>query len=103
VDSKTKEFQAIMKATVEKTMTDKIGSFYNRSFDDHETVLFDDDPGDIGKRCIASLQTQMGPLVKSNIKTIQENVINYLKTSAQYSQYYNSGKKFGIYFNGYIR
>jgi hypothetical protein len=74
VDSKTKEFQAIMKATVEKTMTDKIGSFYNRSFDDHETVLFDVDPGDIGKRCIASLQTQMGPLVKSNIKTIQENV-----------------------------
>jgi hypothetical protein len=73
VDSKTKEFQAIMKATVEKTMTDKIGSFYNRSFDDHETVLFDVDPGDIGKRCIASLQHQMGPLVKSNIKTIQEN------------------------------
>jgi hypothetical protein len=73
VDNKTKEFQAIMKAIVEKTMTDKIGSFYNRSFDDHETVLFDVDPGDIGKRCIASLQTQMGPLVKSNIKTIQEN------------------------------
>ena len=73
VDSKTKEFQTIMKATVEKTMTDKIGSFYNRSFDAHETVLFDVDPGDIGKRCIASLQTQMGPLVKSNIKTIQEN------------------------------
>ena len=73
VDSKTKEFQSIMKATVEKTMTDKIGSFYNRSFDAHETVLFDVDPGDIGKRCIASLQTQMGPLVKSNIKTIQEN------------------------------
>ena len=73
VDSKTKEFQAIMKATVEKTMTDKIGSFYNRSFDAHETVLFDVDPGDIGKRCIASLQTQMGPLVKSNIKTIHEN------------------------------
>lgn len=79
MESKTKEFQTIMKATVEKTMTDKIGSFYNRSFDNHETVLFDVDPGDIGKKCIASLQTQMGhnsslrTTYNLNIKTIEEN------------------------------
>jgi len=66
MESKTKEFQTIMKATVEKTMTDKIGSFYNRSFNNHETVLFDVDPGDIGKKCIASLH-------KLNIKAIEEN------------------------------
>lgn len=69
MESKTNEFQAIMKATVEKTMTDKIGSFYNRSFDNHEAVLFDIDPGDIGKKCIASLQTTYN----LNIKTIEEN------------------------------
>jgi hypothetical protein len=80
MESKTKEFQAIMKATVEKTMTDKIGSFYNRSFEQYETVLFDVDPGDIGKKCIASLQTQMGhnssltATYKSNIKAIEGNI-----------------------------
>ena len=79
MESKTKEFQAIMKTTVEKTMTDKIGSFYNRSFDNHEAVLFDVDPGDIGKKCIASLQTQIGhnsslrTTYNLNIKTIEEN------------------------------
>jgi hypothetical protein len=82
MESKTKEFQAIMKATVEKTMTDKISSFYNRSFDNHETILFDVDPGDIGKKCIASLQTQIGHnpdknalnVHKLKIKTIEGNV-----------------------------
>ena len=81
MESKTKEFQAIMKTTVEKTMTDKIGSFYNRSFDNHEAVLFDVDPGDIGKKCIASLQTQIGHnpdknalnVHKVNIKAIEGN------------------------------
>ena len=82
LESKTKEFQSIMKATVEKTMTDKIGSFYNRSFDNHETILFDVDPGDIGKKCIAYLQTKWighNPdknalnVHKLKVKTIEEN------------------------------
>jgi hypothetical protein len=81
MESKTKEFQTIMKATIEKTMTEKIGSFYNRSFNNHEAVLFDFEPGDIGKKCIAFLQTQVGhnpcknalDIYKIKMKTIQEN------------------------------
>lgn len=33
-------------------------------------------------------------------KAIPERISNYLKTSTQYSTYYNANKKFGIYFTG---
>ena len=105
MESKTKEFQAIMKATVEKTMTDKIGSFYNRSFDEHETILFNVDPGDIGKRCIASLQTQMGhnsqlaTTYKSNIKTIQANTEKCFMIDPVRESHTNQHRKFYVFKN----
>lgn len=38
--------------------------------------------------------------INYGFKTIPEKVNNYLKISTQYSTYYNSDKKFGIYFIG---
>jgi len=71
------EFRAIMKSSIEKTISEKIGNFYNRSFD-HDDILFDTNPGEIGKRCIAILQTQLGghnahtlTIHLSKIKTIE--------------------------------
>ena len=43
MDTKLKEFQEIMKSKVESIITDKIDKFYNKSFEDHEKVLFDKD------------------------------------------------------------
>jgi hypothetical protein len=41
MDTKLKEFQEIMKSKVDSIITEKIDKFYNKSFDDHEKVLFD--------------------------------------------------------------
>jgi hypothetical protein len=41
MDTKLKEFQEIMKSKVESVITDKIDKFYNKSFEDHENILFD--------------------------------------------------------------
>jgi hypothetical protein len=43
IDTKLKEFQEIMKSKVDSIITDKIDKFYNKSFEDHEKVLFDTD------------------------------------------------------------
>ena len=41
MDTKLKEFQEIMKSKVDIIITEKIDKFYNKSFEDHEKVLFD--------------------------------------------------------------
>ena len=41
IDTKLKEFQEIMKSKVDSIITDKIDKFYNKSFEEHEKVLFD--------------------------------------------------------------
>ena len=41
MDTKLKEFQEIMKSKVDNIITDKIDKFYNKSFEDHEKILFD--------------------------------------------------------------
>ena len=77
--SKTQELQAIMKSTVEKTISEKISHFYNRPFDNFDAILFDTNPGDIGKKCAASLQLQIShnPNLRTTyqpyLKTIDEN------------------------------
>jgi hypothetical protein len=43
MDTKLKEFQEIMKSKVDSIITDKIDKFYNKSFEEHEKVLFDKD------------------------------------------------------------
>ena len=40
MDTKLKELQEIMKTKVESVITDKIDKFYNKSFEDHEKILF---------------------------------------------------------------
>lgn len=57
MEQKTADFRAAMKASIEKTMTDKLNHFYNRSFDDHDAVLFDIDGTDIVKKTIVALET----------------------------------------------
>lgn len=41
MDTKLKEFQDIMKMKVESVITGRLDKFYNKSFEDHEKVLFD--------------------------------------------------------------
>jgi hypothetical protein len=41
MDTKLKEFQEIMKSKVESVITGRLDKFYNKSFEDHEKVLFD--------------------------------------------------------------
>ena len=41
MDTKLKEFQEIMKSKVDSIIADKIDKFYNKSFEEHEKVLFD--------------------------------------------------------------
>jgi hypothetical protein len=43
MDTKLKEFQEIMKSKVDSIIADKIDKFYNKSFEEHEKVLFDTD------------------------------------------------------------
>jgi len=43
MDTKLKEFQEIMKTKVESVITGRLDKFYNKSFEDHEKVLFDKD------------------------------------------------------------
>ena len=43
MDTKLKELQEIMKMKVESVITGKLDKFYNKSFEDHEKVLFDRD------------------------------------------------------------
>jgi hypothetical protein len=57
MEQKITDFRAAMKASIEKTMTDKLNHFYNRSFDDHDAVLFDKDGTDIIKKTIVSMET----------------------------------------------
>lgn len=56
MEQKTTEFQAIMKTTIQNTMSEKLGNFYNRSFD-HDNVLFDTDGTDIVKKTNIFLET----------------------------------------------
>ena len=41
MDTKLKEFQEIMKTKVESVITGRLDKFYNKSFEDHDKVLFD--------------------------------------------------------------
>ena len=41
MDSKLKELQEIMKMKVESVITGRLDKFYNKSFEDHDKVLFD--------------------------------------------------------------
>lgn len=41
MDTKLKEFQDVMKSKVESVITGRLDKFYNKSFEDHEKVLFD--------------------------------------------------------------
>lgn len=96
MEQKTAEFQTIMKTTIQNTMSEKIGNFYNRSFD-HDDVLFDTEPGDICKQCVGSLQTQIGgnpqlritlqPAIKiletSNTKCFMANPVHEAGTSTR--------------------
>jgi len=41
MDTKLKELQEIMKMKVESVITSRLDKFYNKSFEDHEKVLFD--------------------------------------------------------------
>ena len=41
MDTKLKELQEIMKTKVESVITGRLDKFYNKSFEDHEKVLFD--------------------------------------------------------------
>ena len=41
MDTKLKELQEIMKSKVESVITGRLDKFYNKSFEDHEKVLFD--------------------------------------------------------------
>lgn len=50
METKLKEFQEIMKSKVDRIIADKIDKFYNKSFADHETVLFDKNGEDIINR-----------------------------------------------------
>jgi len=43
MDTKLKELQEIMKMKVESVITSRLDKFYNKSFEDHEKVLFDKD------------------------------------------------------------
>ena len=52
MDQKTTEFSAIMKSSIEKTISEKIGNFYNRSFD-NDAILFDTNGTDIIKKTLA--------------------------------------------------
>jgi hypothetical protein len=78
MEQKTTEFQAIMKTTIQNTMSEKLSNFYNRSFD-HDNVLFDTEPGDICKQCLGSLQTQIGS--NPQLRTTLQPAIKILETS----------------------
>ena len=78
MEQKTTEFQAIMKTTIQNTISEKLGNFYNRSFD-HDNVLFDTEPGDICKQCLGSLQTQIGS--NPQLRTTLQPAIKILETS----------------------
>ena len=41
MDTKLKELQDVMKSKVESVITGRLDKFYNKSFEDHEKVLFD--------------------------------------------------------------
>jgi hypothetical protein len=41
IDTKLKEFQVIMKSKLEVIIADKIDKIYNKSFEDHDKILFD--------------------------------------------------------------
>ena len=41
MDTKLKEFQDVMKSKVESVITGRLDKFYNKSFEDHDKVLFD--------------------------------------------------------------
>jgi len=43
---------------------------------------------------------QTTPVAGYQTKTISADTVNYLKTSAQYSPYYNGNKKFAVYYTG---
>ena len=43
MDTKLKELQEIMKTKVDSVITGRLDKFYNKSFEDHEKVLFDSD------------------------------------------------------------
>jgi hypothetical protein len=43
MDTKLKELQDIMKSKVESVITGRLDKFYNKSFEDHDKILFDKD------------------------------------------------------------
>ena len=43
MDTKLKELQDVMKSKVESVITGRLDKFYNKSFEDHDKVLFDKD------------------------------------------------------------
>jgi hypothetical protein len=59
IQTKTDEFKTVMKANIEKIISDKISNFYNRDFD-HDNILFDVpfDSGNIDK-CIGVINTHI--------------------------------------------
>jgi hypothetical protein len=66
MDTKLKEFQEIMKSKVDSIITDKIDKFYNKSFEEHEKVLFDINGNSISQyNSYANSQIVMGSY-KSN-------------------------------------
>ena len=51
MDTKLKELQEIMKTKVESVITGRLDKFYNKSFEDHEKVLFDKDGLQLIAKC----------------------------------------------------
>ena len=73
MDTKLKEFQEIMKSKVDSIITDKIDKFYNKSFEDHEKVLFDRN----GSHLIDGYNGQVKGSIESARYTNQQINSNY--------------------------
>jgi len=65
MDTKLKELQEIMKTKVESVITGRLDKFYNKSFEDHEKVLFDNN----GLQLIAQYNGAVKEYIQQHKKT----------------------------------
>jgi len=75
LNSKLEEFKEKIKVKIDGVIDDRIGKFYNRSFEDHENTLFNENCNDyIGGKC---MMTEYNNHVKNQCKDHPSNLRSY--------------------------
>ena len=81
MDTKLKELQEIMKMKVESVITSRLDKFYNKSFEDHEKVLFDKDGLQLINECNGRIHSNfMQGGSKTHLEIENFKRLNFLPT-----------------------